>query len=98
VGRVVSDTITHPLLNETNETIAASGLINSLGRSFTQWYSTAKKLDSMLLAEREKFLWTAQNSSDPIIGLDLPLNITYINAAAEKVLGVDTTLARRKRF
>lgn len=91
---VVSDAITHPLLNEENETTAASGLINSLGKSFIQWHSTAQKLDSMLLAEREKFLWAAQNTTDPILALDLRLNITYLNTAAEKILGLDASLAK----
>ena len=91
---VVSESLTKPLLTMSDDTLAASNLINNLGRSFTQWHMTAQKLDNILLAEREKFLWTAQNSTDPIIGLDLRLNISYINAAAEKVLGLDTVLSK----
>ncbi len=91
---IISESVTKPLLTMSDDTMAASGLINNLGRSFNQWHQTAQKLDSMLLAEREKFLWTAQNSTDPIIGLDLRLNITYLNSAAEKVLGLDTVLSK----
>ncbi len=91
---LINDRVTKQLLIQKDDSTAASTLINNYGRSFNQWHQTAQKLDSMLLAEREKFLWSAQNSTDPIIGLDLRLNISYINSAAEKVLGLDTVLSK----
>lgn len=91
---VISEEVTKPLLNSENETSAASGIINNYAKSYLQWHSNAQKLDSMLTAEREKFLWTAENMTDPIIGLDLRLNITYLNKAAEKILGLDPTLSK----
>lgn len=91
---IITDNFTKPLLTSDNETAAASTLINTLAKSYLQWHTTAQKLDSILMAEREKFLWTGQNMTDPIIGLDLRLNITYINQAAEKILGLDPTLAK----
>jgi signal transduction histidine kinase len=91
---IINDSYTKPLLNSNNDTQAASELINTFAKSYQQWYSTSQKLDSILLAEREKFLWSAKNTTDPIIILDLRLNITFVNQAAEKILGLDPTLTK----
>lgn len=77
-----------------DEVSAAATLINTLAKSYQQWALNSQKLENILFGEKEKLLWIMQNMTDPVVGLDLQMNISFINPAAEKILGIDPTLSK----
>ena len=91
-GTVVSSQTKQSIAHSKNITAISAEVVNTYAKSFFQWHQTAQKLEILLEAEKEKVITLMHNMTDPIIGLDLRLNIAFINPAAEKVLGLDTSL------
>lgn len=81
------------LFPKNNDITTATQLINYLGKNITQLTGTDQTLQNTLAGEREKLQWVLHNTHDPVVGLDLHYNISFLNAAAEKTLGLDSTLA-----
>ncbi len=92
--RLIPDQSLKNLAYQSDEVTASAQFINNLAKNFNTSNTTSGQLSEILQAEQERTMWILQNMTDPVIGLDLRLNVSFANPAAEKVLGLDLSLSK----